>query len=116
MNTRRNTGRLIGALFVAQFVGLLVGFILLLPAIGTDYLSVAAGVEAETRTAVVLLLAAGAVTFLLALVAFPVFRDYSERTALWFLTISAIWIVMQSDDSIHILSMLSLSKRYAQDP
>jgi Domain of unknown function (DUF4386) len=115
MKTRKNIGRLIGALLVVQFVGLLVGFILLLPAIGTDYLNVAAGVEASTRTAVILLLATGVVTLLLALATFPVFREYSERTALWFLAISAIWLVMQAVDSIHILSMLSLSKRFAEN-
>jgi len=115
MKTGKSMGRVIGGLFFAQFVCLMVGFILLMPAVGTDYLDVAAGMEGTVRTAVIFLLAAAAVTLGLAFAAFPVFREYSLRAALWMIAISAVWLVMQSVDNIHILSMLSLSKRYAEN-
>jgi Domain of unknown function (DUF4386) len=116
MKTSKTTGRVIGAWLFAQFIGLLVGFVLLMPAVGTDYLTVDSGMESAMRAGVIFLLASAAITLGLAFAAFPVFRAHSERTALWLLAISAVWLVIQSVDNVYLLSMMSLGKRYAQDP
>ena len=105
-------GRVIGVLLFVQLVGLSLPFILMMPGVMTDYLNAAAPMAAQIRIAVFLLFANAAVTLGIAIVAFPVFRDYSLRMAIWLLAISTVWLVMQSVDNAHILSMLSLSQRY----
>jgi len=107
-----STGRWIGGLLLAQMVGLTVAFATLQPGVATDYLGRAAGMAPTIRTAVILLFVNAAITLAIAIVAFPVFREYSLRTAIGLLAISTVWVVMQSVDNAHILSMLSLSERY----
>jgi hypothetical protein len=114
METRKNIGRLIGALLFVQLAGLSLPFILLMPGVKTDYLNAAAPMAGSIRVAVFLLFANAAVTLGLAIVAFPVFREYSARMALWLLAISTVWFVMQAVDNAHILSMLSLSTRFTE--
>ncbi len=114
MNAQKNMGRLIGILLLVHFVGQFVAFYTLMQAVGTDYLNVAAGMETTMRTAVFLLFANSAITLGIAIAAFPVLREYSVRTAIALLVLSAVWIVIQSIDNAHILSMLSLSKGHSQ--
>src|SRR5262249_4513091 len=38
----------------------------------------------------------------------------SRSFALWFVAISVVWLILQSTDNAHILSMLSMSKRFAE--
>ena len=106
--------RLIGVLVLVQLAGLMVPFIILMPGVTTDYLNVAAGMSATIKTAVFLLFANAAVTLAISLTAFPLVRKYSIRAAILFVVISAVWVVMQSVDNGHILSMLSLSNRFAE--
>ena len=114
MKTRKSTGRLIGALMLVQLVGLSLPFILLMPGLTTDYLNAAAPMAGSIKVAVFLLFANAAVTLGIAIAAFPAFREYSVRMALWLLAISTVWFVMQSVDNAHILSMLSLSTRHTE--
>ncbi|HEX6280476.1 MAG TPA: DUF4386 family protein, partial [Pyrinomonadaceae bacterium] len=107
-------GRVVGTLLVVQLVGLSLPFILMMPALTTDYLNAAAPMSGSIRIAVFLLFVNAAVTLSIAIGACPVFRDYSARMALWLLAISTLWLVMQSVDNAHILSMLSLSQRYTE--
>lgn len=114
MKTNKTVGRLIGALLLAQLAGLSVPFIVLMPGVTTDYLNAAVPMAGSIRVAVFLLFANAAVTLGIAIAAFPVFREYSARMALWLTAISTAWLVMQSVDNAHILSMLSLSQRYTE--
>ena len=114
MKARTNVGRLIGILLLLQFVGQFVAFYTLMSAVGTDYLNVAVGMESTMRTAVFLLFVNAAITLVIAIAAFPVFREYSVRMAAALLVFSGVWIVMQSVDNAHILAMLSLSKEHSQ--
>ena len=109
---RERTVRVIGGLLFLQLVGLSLPFILMMPALTTDYLNAAAPMAVSIKIGVFLLLANAAVTLGIAIVAFPVFREYSVRMALWLLAISTVWFVMQAVDNAHILSMLSLSTRF----
>ena len=89
MNAQKNMGRLIGILLLVHFVGQFVAFYTLMQAVGTDYLNVAAGMETTMRTAVFLLFANSAITLGIAIAAFPVLREYSVRTAIALLVLSA---------------------------
>jgi hypothetical protein len=79
-----------------------------------DFLEKAAGIALQVRVAVLLLFANGALTIAIAVAAFPVLRDQGQRMALWLPAFSVIWFAMQAVDNAHILSMLSLSQRYAE--
>jgi hypothetical protein len=110
---RANVGRVVGTLVFVQLAGLIVPFVLLDPAVKTDYLSVDAGMAVTIKTAVFVLFANAAVTLGIAIAAFPVVRRYSLRAAILLIVVSTFWVVMQSVDNAHLLSMLSLSTRYS---
>jgi Domain of unknown function (DUF4386) len=114
MRSAKSTGRIIGMLLFVQLVGLSLPFILLLPATTSAFLENAAGISFQIRVAVLLLFASSALTIGITIAAFPVFREYSYRMALWFVALSIIWFSMQAVDNMHILSMLSLSQQYAE--
>jgi len=114
MRSAKSVGRLIGVLLFLQLAGLTAPFIILIPAITTDYLGIAAGMSFEIKLAVILLFINAVVTMGIAIAGFPVFRERSIRMALWFLAFSIIWFVMQAVDNTHILSMLSLSRQYVE--
>jgi hypothetical protein len=107
-------GRVMGTLLFVQLVGLILPFVLLLPITTPDFLQNAAGAAAQIRVAVLLLFGNGALTILITLVLFPVFRQYGHRSGLCLLAVSIIWFSMQAVDNAHILAMLSLSGRYAE--
>jgi hypothetical protein len=114
MRDAKSIGRIIGTLLFVQLVGLSLPFILLLPITTSAFLENAAGIAFQIRVAVLLLFANSALTIGITIAAFPVFREYSYRMALWFLALSIIWFAVQAVDNIHILSMLSLSQQYAE--
>ena len=114
MRPAKSVGRIIGMLLFVQLVGLILPFILLLPMTTAGFLENAAGVAFQIRVAVLLLFANSALTIGIAIAAFPVLREYGYRMALWLLVVSVIWFSMQAVDNTHILSMLSLSQRYAE--
>jgi hypothetical protein len=115
MKSAKSTSRIIGMMLFVQLVGLILPFILVLPITTSGFLENAAGSASQIKVAVFLLFANGALTIGIAIMGFPVFREYSYRMALWFLAFSVIWFSMQSVDNAHILSMLSLSQKYAQE-
>lgn len=114
MRSAKSIGRIIGILLFVQLVVLTPAFILLMPMTTSGFLENAAGVSFQIKVAVFLLFANGALTIGIAITAFPIFREYSVRAALWFLAFSIIWFAMQAVDNIHILSMLSLSQQFTE--
>jgi hypothetical protein len=116
MKSAKRVGRLIGILLFVQLAGLIVPFVLLHPLTTgpRDYLTNAAGASLQIKVAVFLLFANCALTIGIAIAAWPIFRQYSEAMALWLLAASVIMFVLQAVDNAHILSMLSLSRQYAQ--
>ncbi|HUR96247.1 MAG TPA: DUF4386 domain-containing protein [Gemmatimonadales bacterium] len=113
MNPTKSTGRAIGMLVLVQLVGLTVPFILLRAGTSPDFLRSAAPIAGQIKLAVFLLFANAVLTIGISLVAYPVIRRYSERMALGLLALSVIWLAVQAVDNAHILSMLSLSERFA---
>jgi len=103
-------------LLFVQLSGLIVPFVLLRPLTTgpRDFLPNAAGTSLQIKVAVLLLFANCALTIGITIAAWPVFRQYSERMALWLVAASVIMFSLQAVDNAHILSMLSLSQEYAQ--
>jgi hypothetical protein len=116
MRSVESAGRLTGVLLFVQLAGLIVPFVLLHPVTTgpRDFLVNAAGASFQIRVAVFLLFANCALTIGISIAAWPVFRQYSERMALWLVAASVIMFSLQAVDNAHILSMLSLSQQYAQ--
>ena len=116
MKSGKSVGRLIGVMLVVQLSGLIVPFVLLHPLTTgpRDFLANAAGASLQIKVAVFLLFANCALTIGITIAAWPVFRQYSERMALWLVAVSVILFSLQAVDNAHILSMLSLSQQYAQ--
>jgi len=114
MKSAKSIGRVIGVMLFVQLIVLTLGFILVMPITTPGFLENAAGIAFQIRVAVFLLFANGALTIGIAIAAFPVFREYSYRMALWCVVLSVIWFSMQAVDNVHILSMLSLSQQYAE--
>jgi hypothetical protein len=108
-------GRLTGILVFVQLALLIVPYVILMPGVTTDYLTVAAGMSATIKSAVFLLFGTATVTLAIAIITYPVFREYSQRWTLWLVAISVVWFVMQCLDNANILSMLSLSRRFVEN-
>jgi hypothetical protein len=116
MRSTKSTGRIIGILLLIQIAGLIVPFVLLHPLTTgpAGFLANAAGASFQITVAVFLLFANCALTIGIAIAALPVFRQYNEAMALWFVVLSVIMFLLQAVDNVHVLSMLSLSQQYSQ--
>jgi hypothetical protein len=114
MRSAKRVGRTVGVLLFVQLFGLMFPFILINgPIAFGDFVAEAAGSAPQIRVAVLLFFANALVTIAIAVVAFPVFRRYGYGAALWILSMSVIWFCIQAVDSAHILSMMTLSERFA---
>lgn len=115
MKPAKRTGRITGLLLLLQLAaGLTVPFILLrsLVAGSPDFLTSAAENSFQIRSAVLLAFGGGALTISLGITALPVFRRYSNATALWFLASCVVSCTLDAVHNATVLSMLSLSRQY----
>jgi hypothetical protein len=74
----------------------------------------AAASSFQIKAAVFLLFANTALTIGIAITAWPVFRRYSERMALWLVALGVVMLTLQAVDNAHVLSMVSLSQQFIQ--
>jgi len=116
MKPAKSVGRLIGVLLLVQLAGLIVPFVMLHPVArgSREWVATAAASSLQIKAAVFLLFANTALTIGIAIAAWPVFRRYSERMALWLVALGVIMFALQAVDSAHVLSMVSLSQQFAQ--
>lgn len=114
MRDAKSSGRMIGGLLFVQLVGLILPFVMLHPMTTAAFVRDAAGVAVQVRVAVLLLLANSALTIGIAIAIFPLLREHGYGMALWLLVASVGWFSLQAVDGAHLLSMLSLSERYAE--
>lgn len=107
---------MVGGLLLLHFIGgLLLPYILLNAATAPPgFLENAAVNSVQLRTAVLLFIASGALTLGIAITAWPVFRQYQYRLALWFLALAIANVCLQMVEAGTVLSMLSLSQEYAR--
>ena len=103
-------------LLFVQLAGLIVPFVLLHPlTMGpSKSLANAAGSSFQIKVAVFLLFANCALTIGISIAAWPIVRQFSYGMALWLVSVGVIMFLMQAVDNVHVLSMLSLSERYAE--
>jgi hypothetical protein len=116
MRSAKSVGQLIGVLLFVHLAGLIVPFVLLHPITRSsrDWIANAAANSSQIKVAVFLLFANCALTIGVAIAAWPVFRRYSERMALWLVALGVIMFTLQAVDNAHVLSMVSLSQQYVQ--
>ncbi|HUQ34452.1 MAG TPA: DUF4386 domain-containing protein [Pyrinomonadaceae bacterium] len=115
MKSTKSSGRTIGILLLLQLAaGLTVPFILLRPIVAgsPSFLIAAAENSFQIRSAVLLSFVGGALTISLGITALPVFRRYSNATALWFLVVCVVSCTLDIVHNATVLSMLSFSNKY----
>ena len=108
------TGRVTGALLFLQFLALMAGFVLLAPAVTTDFLQKDPDLEGRMRAGVAFLMVASAVTVAIAAFLANYLRRFSAAAAVLLVVVSTLWVVAQMVDNVNVLSMLSLSKHVAE--
>lgn len=115
MATPTSIGRITGGLLLLHLAGgLTLPYILLQPALAAPgFLENAAASPGRIRAAVVLLLAAGAITIAVALAGLPVFRRHGDRLPVLLVALGAVNLALHAVECGALLSMLSLSQGYA---
>ena len=116
METSRTASRIIAVLILTQMVsGALINFGLEAPLFGAPgFLVNAAAHGSQIALAAILGLAAGALSLGIAITAYPVFRQYSQAMALWFVALSVASVSAAAVENMNVMSMLSLSQEYAK--
>jgi hypothetical protein len=115
VRSAKRIGQIIGLLIFSQLAcGLLVTFVLLKPlTTAPGFLETAAGSSLQISVAVVLWFVAGALSIAIAITAWPVFRQYSPRMALWFVSLGVVSFSLLAVENATVMSMLSLSQAHA---
>jgi hypothetical protein len=115
MTDARSSGLIFGVLILVQMVGaILVNFFLTAPLFGSPGFLVAAAAHAQQIGLSVLLgIILGALSIVMAIIAFPIFRQHSGRLALLFVAISVGGFSVSVVEQISVMSMVSLSNAYA---
>lgn len=116
MRFTNDLGRMVGMLLFVQLAGLILPFVLLIPLTvpPPGYLANAAAASFQIKLAALLLLANCALTIAISIAVFRLFSRYSQAAALWLLAVSVIMFMQQAVDTVHLLSMLSLSQQFTQ--
>ena len=116
MTLQKRIGRTVGVLLLLHlFGGLVLPYVLLGTATAPPDVvaGAAAGRAANMRAAVVLLVLSAGVVLSIAVIAWPVLRQSSERLALAFLSLAIANLPLQLFESGTVLTILSLSERAA---
>lgn len=115
MKSAKSAGRTIGILLLLQLAaGLTVPFILLQPIVAGSpaFLTAAAENSFQIRLAVFVSFVGAALTVMLGIKVFPVFRQFSKQTALLFLAVCVISCTLDAVHNAAVMSMLSFSQNY----
>lgn len=112
---RNHTDRIVGLLLLVQLTGLIVPFIMMGAVAAPGYLGLAAGNAAQIRWALLLLLANGVLTTVIAIALYPRLRTASPHLAVWLVVLGAGMAALQAVDNVQVMGMLSLSQAYVAD-
>ena len=112
MEDAKRVGRMVGVMFLLMIVGLMAGFIMLDALRMTDYLGSAAGNAMRVNAGVIVLLLNGVLAVGIAIIGRPVFGQYSSAMSVWLIVCGVVMLLMQAVDTVHIMSMVSLSQQY----
>jgi hypothetical protein len=110
-----NPGRIIGALFLSQLIGgILVNFFLTAPLFGEPGFLVNGALYAtQIGASAIIGIVISSFSVVIAILAYPLFKEHSKSLALGFLTLSSISLVLSAVEQMGVLSMVSYSKAYA---
>jgi hypothetical protein len=116
MGTARRASRVTGSLIILQMVGSgLVNFALSGPfLVEPGFLASAAAHWQQIGVSVFLGLVTGGIFVGIAVTTFPIFRQYSQAMALWFITLAVVSLAIVVVEQIDVMSMVSLSEAYAK--
>ncbi|MGH8185939.1 MAG: DUF4386 family protein, partial [Steroidobacteraceae bacterium] len=115
MSNGKTIGRRTGILILAQILGSPVINLVLLPPVFAPpgFLVNAAAHPLQPGFAALIGLATGAVSVAVAILALPLFRQYSEAMALWVLALGIVGMSLAVVENSTVMSMLSYSQAYA---
>jgi hypothetical protein len=114
MKPATRQGRILGLLLLVQLTGLIVPFVMLKALYAPPgFLESAARGSSTIRWSLLLLLANGALTAGISLYVYPLLRNAGDGLARCLIVVSVAWLILQAVDNTHVLTMLSLSERYA---
>lgn len=114
MKTAKSTGRIIGVLLLVQMLaGITVNFALTAPLFESPgFLENAATNSFQIGLSVMIGLALGALSIGIAIMMYPLFRQYSPPTAMWYLALAIVGFALLTVENSQVMSMLSLSQVY----
>jgi len=108
-------GRIIGLILLIQATTTGVIYSKLLPPVtSSTFLTTAAPHAASIRTALLLSLAVSSMTFVVALVALPIFRAGGERLAIAYVALSVFGMATTAAETLGFRNLLALSLEYAK--
>ncbi|MGB7200819.1 MAG: DUF4386 domain-containing protein [Pyrinomonadaceae bacterium] len=116
MRSEMNLGRTVGILLLLQMASALVFPFVLMRALNggyPDFLEAAAASGGQIRAGMGLAFVGAALTLFLGVKMFSVLKRHSNGAALWFLGVCAIGCGIDAVHSGSVLSMLSVSERFA---
>jgi hypothetical protein len=116
MEAARRVGRIIGVLIIMQMVGSgIVNFVLEAPLFGAPgFLVNAAPHSGQIGLAVVLGLVTEAMWLGIAVTAFTIVYQRTQRMALWLVALAVVILAAAVVENIGVMSMVSLSEAYAK--
>jgi hypothetical protein len=114
MHSAKRQGRILGLLVLVQLAGLIVPFVMLKALYAPPgFLDSAAQSAPAIRWSLLLLLANGALTTGISLSVYPLVRATGAGLSRWLIIVGVAWLILQAVDNTQVLTMLSLSERYA---
>lgn len=116
MSSTVKTGRLIGALLLLQVAfGILLNFVFTAPLFGEPGFLINAAPHAERIAQSVLIgIAMGLVSLVIASVLYPLFKREAPSLALFYFALVTAGFALTVAENISVMSMVSLSKSYAE--
>ena len=114
--TGKTVGRAIGGALLLQIaLAPVIYFRLLVPGTSPDFINTAAAHETQIRLGLLLLYAAWGMSLTIAVVAYPIFRQHSERLALLYFGLVVAAGATIAAELVGGRDMLSLSVEYAKE-
>jgi Domain of unknown function (DUF4386) len=115
MGSDRATARIAGVMFIIATVAAIIGGSLLLPALGTDYLTKAAASEGRVVAGAVFELIQAITVVGIAVVLFPALRRRNERLALGYVGARTLEGVFVTAGALSAVLLLHLSQTFGSD-
>lgn len=116
MEAATRDGRIISVLLIMQMVGSGIVNFILEPRLlgGSGFLMNAASNSRQIALAVLLGLVTETLWVGIAITAFPIFWQHTQRMALWFFALAVVGLAVAVFENVGVMSMVSLSEAYSK--